>query len=73
MWLGSQAQVVMMGTDELLAEIGALATSLGPAVPLGRHVRTVPAPDAYRGDPDVAGSFLRHVQAALADLERHGA
>jgi 4-aminobutyrate aminotransferase-like enzyme len=41
-------------------------------VPLGRHVRTVPAPDAYRGAPDVGGSFLRHVQAALDDLYRHG-
>ena len=32
----------------------------------------VPAPDAYRGDPDVGAAFAAAVRAAFADLQRHG-
>ena len=43
----------------------ALSPSLGAGVPLGAHVRTVPAPtDAAR--------FTADVQAAIHDLTRHG-
>ncbi len=41
----------------------AMSPSLGVGVPLGPNVRTVPAPDA---------NFTAHVQAAIADLQRHG-
>ena len=41
----------------------AMSPSLGSGVPLAPNVRTVPAPD---------GSFTAHVQAAIADLHRHG-
>ncbi len=43
----------------------ALSPSLGAGVPLGPHVRTVPA-------PTTGASFAGHVQAAIHDLTRHG-
>ena len=47
------------------AAVAELSPSLGPQVPLGAHVRTVPAP--------VAGSdFAAGVAAAIDDLRRHG-
>ena len=42
----------------------AMSPSLGMGVPLGGHVRTVPAPSD--------GQFTAHVQAAIHDLHRHG-
>ncbi|WP_406566002.1 aspartate aminotransferase family protein [Acidisoma silvae] len=51
-----------------------LSPSLGEGVPLGVHIRTVPAPDSYREDPDKMGArFAADVRAAIADLKRHGA
>lgn len=52
------------------ASVAEFSPSLGPGVPLGSHVRTVPAPDAALGDPAV--QFTAHVQAAIDDLIRHG-
>ncbi|MCF8710047.1 aspartate aminotransferase family protein [Rhizorhapis sp. SPR117] len=52
--------------------VSQFSPTLGPAVPLGTHVRTVPAPAAYRGGPNVADWFTRDVEAAIADLKRHG-
>jgi 4-aminobutyrate aminotransferase-like enzyme len=52
--------------------VSAFSPSLGAGVPLGAHVRTVAAPDAYRGDPDVAGAFASNVAAAAADLKAAG-
>lgn len=52
------------------AAVAEFSPSLGPGVPLGAHVRTVPAPDARAGDPGV--TFTAHVQAAINDLLRHG-
>ncbi|MDN0081675.1 aminotransferase class III-fold pyridoxal phosphate-dependent enzyme [Crenobacter sp. SG2305] len=47
--------------------------AFGPSVPLGPHVRTVPPPDGYRhGEEPVGERFVRHVQAAIEDLQRHG-
>ena len=47
------------------AAVAELSPSLGANVPLGAHVRTVPAP--------VAGSdFAAGVAAAIEDLQRHG-
>jgi 4-aminobutyrate aminotransferase-like enzyme len=47
------------------AAVAELSPSLGPNVPLGPHVRTVPAPR-----PGV--NFTTAVTWAIADLERHG-
>ncbi|QTE31416.1 aspartate aminotransferase family protein [Pengzhenrongella sicca] len=54
-----------------------LSPALGTAQPLGRDVRTVPSPDAYRlglggGDVDLGLWFADQVAAQIADLERHG-
>ncbi|WP_145103548.1 aspartate aminotransferase family protein [Cereibacter sediminicola] len=49
--------------------VAALSPSLGPGVPLGAHVRTVPAPDAAKG---ADAGFAAAVAAAAADLQRHG-
>ena len=52
------------------AAVAEFSPSLGSGVPLGAHVRTVPAPDAALGDPAVR--FTADVQAAIDDLIRHG-
>ncbi len=52
--------------------VSQFSPTLGPAVPLGSHVRTVRAPAAYRDGPNVAVRFTRDVEAAIADLKRHG-
>jgi 4-aminobutyrate aminotransferase-like enzyme len=52
------------------ASVAEFSPSLGPGVPLGAHVRTIPAPDARHGDPSI--TFTAHVQAAIDDLLRHG-
>ncbi len=52
--------------------VAAFSPSLGANVPLGPHVRCVPAPDAWRGGGDVASKFTADVIAAIHDLERHG-
>ncbi|MBB3955752.1 aspartate aminotransferase family protein [Novosphingobium sediminicola] len=52
--------------------VSQFSPTLGTAVPLGAHVRTVAAPAAYRSGPNVAERFTRDVEAAIADLKRHG-
>jgi 4-aminobutyrate aminotransferase-like enzyme len=52
------------------ASVAEFSPSLGRGVALGVHVRTVPAPDARFGDPGEV--FTAHVEAAIADLQRHG-
>jgi 4-aminobutyrate aminotransferase-like enzyme len=53
--------------------VSQFSPSLGNYVSLGAHVRTVPAPDAYRGDPATLGArFAADVREAIADLARHG-
>lgn len=56
--------------------VAEFSPSLGAGVPLGAHVRTVPAPDAARLGPnrgqDVGAGFAAAVQAAIDDLLRHG-
>jgi 4-aminobutyrate aminotransferase-like enzyme len=53
--------------------VASLSPSLGPAVDLGEHVRTVPAPDTTRVPADkLATYFADGVRAAIADLRRHG-
>lgn len=49
--------------------IAGMSPSLGAGVDLGQHVRVVPAP---RTTGDTAAEFAAGVQAAIADLKRHG-
>lgn len=57
----------------LTSAVAEFSPSLGEAVTLGPHVRTIPAPDSYRHAPDVMmEKFGRDVEAAIADLRRHG-
>lgn len=58
------------GTTSAAAEI---SPSLGSNMPLGAHVMTVPAPDAYRaGTNDVGEAFAEGVAQAIAFMRRHG-
>jgi 4-aminobutyrate aminotransferase-like enzyme len=57
----------------ITSAVSEISPSLGEHVPLGQHVRTVPAPDSLRSDgADVGATFAKHVQAAIDDLKRHG-
>ncbi|MBR0784794.1 aspartate aminotransferase family protein [Bradyrhizobium iriomotense] len=56
----------------ITAAVSEFSPSLGEGVPLGQHVRTVPAPDSYRLGPQVGEIFADHVQRAVDDLRRHG-
>lgn len=56
----------------ITAAVAEASPSLGPGVPLGAHVRTVLAPDAYRGGPQVGAAFGAAVAEAASDLLRHG-
>jgi len=53
------------------AAVAELSPSLGANVPLGVHVRAVPAPGAD-ADPEPGSRFEAGVAAAIADLRRHG-
>jgi 4-aminobutyrate aminotransferase-like enzyme len=53
--------------------VSQFSPSLGVTVDLGAHVRLVPAPRLYHaGGADLAERFTRDVEAAIADLRRHG-
>ena len=52
--------------------VSGFSPSLGEGVPLGEHVRTVPAPDPLRLSGDLGTAFAASVQAAIDDLTRHG-
>lgn len=55
------------------AVTAAISPSLGPNMPLGMHVVTVPAPDAYRADGgDVGDMFAQEVSKAIAFMRRRG-
>lgn len=75
------AQVHTGGTGVIITQtayhgitdaVSKFSPTLGQGVPLGAHVRTVPAPAAYRSGPNVGERFARDVEAAAADLKRHG-
>lgn len=53
--------------------VSKFSPSLGVTVDLGAHVRLVPAPRLYHAAGDDLGErFTRDVEAAIADLRRHG-
>jgi len=54
------------------AAVSAFSPSLGAGVDLGAHVRTVPAPLAVAAGGGGPEGFVRGVEAAIADLRRHG-
>jgi 4-aminobutyrate aminotransferase-like enzyme len=51
--------------------VSEISPSYGSDIPIGLHVRTVPPPDPRR-NADPAEKFAADVQAAIADLRRHG-
>jgi 4-aminobutyrate aminotransferase-like enzyme len=57
------------GVTEAVAE---LSPSLGEGVPLGKRIRTVPPPDAYRASGDLGEAFGDAVRAAIADMAKAG-
>jgi len=69
---GEGVIVTSLAYHGVTSAVAEFSPSLGRQVPLGRHVRTVPAPDGYRGDGDVGRAFAAGVRAALDDLTRHG-
>ena len=53
--------------------VSQFSPSLGVTVDLGAHVRLVPAPRQYHAEgADLGERFTRDVEAAIADLRRHG-
>jgi 4-aminobutyrate aminotransferase-like enzyme len=55
------------------AAVAEVSPSLGPNVPAGPHVRTVPAPPGHGTRPEAAAqAFGEQVAAAVADLRAHG-
>lgn len=52
--------------------IAGMSPSLGVGVPLGEHIRTIPAPDPLRMTGDLGAAFAAEVQKAIDDLTRHG-
>jgi 4-aminobutyrate aminotransferase-like enzyme len=53
--------------------VSSISPSVGLAVPVGRDVRLVAAPDSYRHpQPSIAGRLAEQVSAAIDDLEQHG-
>ncbi len=65
--------VTANGYHGITAAVAEASPSLGSGVPLGPHVRVVPAPDAYRAsETNIADRFTADVQAAIDDLARHG-
>ena len=52
--------------------IAGLSPSLGEGVPLGEHIRTIPAPDPLRMTGDLGAAFAAAVQGAIDDMLRHG-
>jgi 4-aminobutyrate aminotransferase-like enzyme len=76
------AQVRTGGTGVIVTEtayhgftdaVSKFSPSLGATVDLGAHVRLVPAPRRYHAEgADLGARFTRDVEAAIADLQRHG-
>jgi 4-aminobutyrate aminotransferase-like enzyme len=75
------ARVFTGGTGVIVTElayhgvtiaVSEMSPSLGDGIALAPHVRTVRAPDAYRGGGDVGEAFAADVRAAIADMQAHG-
>ncbi|MEX3845490.1 aspartate aminotransferase family protein [Paraburkholderia sp. BR10882] len=70
---GTGVIVTKLAYHGVTASIAEVSPSLGSAVPLGAAIRTVPAPDSYRGKAsEIGAGFAADVKAAIADMKRHG-
>jgi 4-aminobutyrate aminotransferase-like enzyme len=70
---GTGVIVTSLAYHGITDAVSQFSPSLGQHVPIGSHVRAVPAPDAYRrGQPGLGKMFADDVRAALADLKAHG-
>jgi 4-aminobutyrate aminotransferase-like enzyme len=70
---GTGVIITQFAYHGVTGNIAELSPSLGPAMVLPPHVRTVRAPDAYRlGTEHVASTFAADVRAAIDDLRAHG-
>ena len=70
---GTGVIVTSLAYHGITDAVSQFSPSLGQHVPLGSHVRAVPAPDAYRrGQPLLGKLFADDVRAALADMKAQG-
>jgi 4-aminobutyrate aminotransferase-like enzyme len=70
---GTGVIVTSLAYHGITDAVSQFSPSLGQHVPLGSHVRAVPAPDAYRrGQPLLGKMFADDVRAALADMKAQG-
>lgn len=70
---GSGIIVTANAYHGVTAAVAEVSPSLGPNVPVGPHVRTVPAPPGHGTRPEeAAAAFGGQVAAAVADLRAHG-
>ncbi|MBM3104086.1 aspartate aminotransferase family protein [Pseudomonas sp. V1] len=70
---GTGVIITQFAYHGVTGDIAELSPSLGSAMLLPAHVRTVRAPDAYRlGAENVASTFAADVRGAIDDLNAHG-
>ena len=70
---GTGIIVTQLAYHGVTIAISEMSPSLGDGITIPPHVRTVPAPDAYRTDgADVGAAFAADVRAAIADMQTHG-
>ncbi|MEW9613417.1 aspartate aminotransferase family protein [Shinella sp. S4-D37] len=70
---GTGVIVTDLAYHGLTNAVSEFSPSLGAFVDLGAHVRTVPAPDAYRTSSASLGeTFKADVERAIAGMKRHG-
>ena len=70
---GTGIIVTQLAYHGVTIAISEMSPSLGDGITIPPHVRTVPAPNAYRSDgADVGDTFAAHVRAAIADMTAHG-
>lgn len=70
---GTGVIITQFAYHGVTGDIAELSPSLGPAMVLPEHVRTIRAPDAYRlGAENVSSVFAADIRAAIADMKAHG-
>jgi 4-aminobutyrate aminotransferase-like enzyme len=70
---GTGVIVTQLAYHGVTIAISELSPSLGAGITIPPHVRLIPAPDAYRGDPaTLAQDFAAHVEIAIADMIANG-
>jgi 4-aminobutyrate aminotransferase-like enzyme len=70
---GTGVIITQFAYHGVTGDIAELSPSLGPAMVLPEHVRTIRAPDAYRlGAENVCAVFAADIRAAIADMRAQG-